>query len=99
MPKYTPPEQVTSPKRRWSLIKVLYDPKAANECVMALGIWDNKPALALRWNGSDDNPVGTPQSRGLATWFIVHERYHAGLLSTLSAEMQNLARNVLKTAA
>jgi hypothetical protein len=38
---------------------------------VALGYWEGKETLAIRWNGDDENPVGTPQSRGLPTWFIL----------------------------
>jgi hypothetical protein len=34
-------------------------------------MWDNKYRLAIRWNGSKDNPIGNPQSRGFGTWFML----------------------------
>ena len=37
---------------------------------LARMLWDGYPAVGVRWNGSSDW-VGTPQSRGLPTWFIL----------------------------
>ena len=41
----------------------------------AEGPWDNgglwRDVLAVRWNGSEAAEIGNPQSRGVATWFIV----------------------------
>jgi hypothetical protein len=62
--KYISPTEVISPKKSWSLITVLVD-GGPGEGALALGRWDNKPVLAMRWNGdNDDNPIGNPQSRG-----------------------------------
>lgn len=67
---YIMPDQVTSPKRYWVLVKVLLDTGEGGYSI-ALGRWENDPALGIRWNGTKDNPIGNPQSRGLPTWFIV----------------------------
>lgn len=91
---YIPAKDVTSPVKRWALIKVLDDP-GAGECTLALGLWDNSPVLAMRWNGSADNRLGNPQSRGLPTWFIVPHRYYPALVQTLPADLQKLAKNLL----
>jgi len=95
MPDYIPPEEVVSPKRQWSLISILYNPKKAAQCVLALGRWENKPVLALRWNGKAGNPIGSPQSRGLPTWFIVPDQFASALIGTLPPDMQTLARNFI----
>jgi hypothetical protein len=35
-------------------------------------IWDDSPAVGVRWNGDPNEPgVGNPQSRGLPTWLIL----------------------------
>src|SRR5439155_8708453 len=78
--KYVTPEEVVSPKRHWSLIAVLDDD---DRSTLAIGRWDGEAVLAMRWNGNKDNPIGNPQSRGLATWFILPEKYWEGVLSTL----------------
>lgn len=93
-PKYIPPGKVCSPKRHWKLLSVL-DPGAENTGSVALGRWGEKPVLAIRWNGSADNPLGNPQSRGLATWFIIPDAYTRPILSTFSAEKQSLAKTFL----
>ncbi|HEY7120212.1 MAG TPA: hypothetical protein VH475_26730 [Tepidisphaeraceae bacterium] len=95
MARFIPPEEVVSPQRRWSLIKILFDPKKPDDSVLALGRWDNRPVLAMRWNGSTENPIGNPQSRGLPVWYIVHHRYYGPIIKTLSPDMQTLARNFL----
>ncbi|MBK7417571.1 MAG: hypothetical protein IPJ44_00010 [Nitrospira sp.] len=63
MAAYIVPERVISPQKHWSLIKVLHDGGPENYSV-ALGRWDNEPVLGMRWNGSEDSPIGNPQSRG-----------------------------------
>ena len=96
MPEYIPPEEVTSPRRDWSLIAILDDPRKAHQCVVALGRWQNKPVLAMRWNGNRDNPIGNPQSRGLSTWFILGERFNDAIIENLpSEEKRVLARNFI----
>jgi hypothetical protein len=94
-PEYTPPEVVTSPRRQWSLISVLDDPKSAGKCVMALGKWEDKPVLALRWNGTRENPIGNPQSRGLPTWFILPERFNVPLIAQLPADKRALVKAII----
>ena len=77
------PEDVHSPKQHWSLIAVLDDGTGKgpqNNCALAVGRWDKKPVLAIRWNGGDCNPIGNPQSRGLPTWFFFPEKYPEDLL-------------------
>jgi len=95
MPKFISASEVTSPRLRWSLIQVLDDPKQPITCVLALGRWDNRPVLAMRWNGDSENPIGNPQSRGLPTWFIVPERYYGKLIETLTPDMQTLTKNFI----
>ncbi|HUO07859.1 MAG TPA: hypothetical protein VM008_06145 [Phycisphaerae bacterium] len=93
--KYISPTAVVSPKRYWSLITVLED-NGPGGSALALGRWENSPVLALRWNGdNEDNPIGNPQSRGLATWFVVPDKYREFILQTLSSDKLTLARNFL----
>jgi hypothetical protein len=91
---YTQPGQVSSPKRHWKLLTVL---EAGSEGTgsVALGRWDDQPVLAMRWNGNADNPIGNPQSRGLATWFIIPDNYMEPLLATFSPDKQALAKTFL----
>jgi len=90
--KYIPPESVISPKAHWSLISVLLDEGPTNIAI-AVGNWDREPVLAMRWNGSDENPLGNPQSRGLATWFVLpNGRFAEAILNTLPDNKQALVR-------
>ena len=88
MDAYVKPGDVHAPKRRWQLLHVLFDGgedqpgKPGLNSSLALGRWDNRPVLAMRWNGGKDNPIGNPQSRGLATWFIVPGLHVRQLLET-----------------
>lgn len=80
---YVVPEKVSSPKRRWSLIKVLFN-EGEGGIAVAVGYWDGTPSIVMRWNGDDSNPIGTPQSRGLPTWFVVPSRFHDPIIGSLS---------------
>lgn len=71
---YIKPTAVQSPKNKWRLTRILHD-SGEGEWAVAEGQWDHEgrwsDVLAIRWNGYEGAPIGNPQSRGLATWFIV----------------------------
>jgi hypothetical protein len=75
-------------KRHWQLIHVLFDAgedrrdRQGRTVPLAIGRWDNKPVLAMRWNGSPKNRLGNPQSRGLPAWFIVPDQHVRQILAT-----------------
>jgi hypothetical protein len=69
---YIAPENCHSPKKNWTLLKVLFDHKEGKPS-LAIGMWDKIPRLAIRWNGTKGRPIGNPQSRGLPTWFMLPE--------------------------
>jgi hypothetical protein len=79
---YVIPIEVTSPKRQWTLVTVIYD-RGEGKAAVATGLWDGKPVLAIRWNGNGVSPIGNPQSRGLATWFIVPDEFRGAILDRL----------------
>jgi hypothetical protein len=79
---YVIPIDVTSPKRQWTLVGVLFD-RGENDIAVAMGLWNGTPVLAMRWNGGEENPIGNPQSRGLATWFIVPDEFRKAILDRL----------------
>jgi hypothetical protein len=54
-----------------------------HKAVLALGRWEQKPVLAMRWNGYAENPIGNPQSRGVATWFILPKEFFRGILGSI----------------
>jgi len=100
MSDYITPDQVTSPRRNWRLIRVLEDGAQAdsfgNRVAVSIGTWDNHPALGMRWNGRKGRRIGNPQSRGLPTWFIIPKRLHEAVIETLSKDNQVLVRMLLK---
>jgi hypothetical protein len=79
---YVSPTEVISPKRQWTLVTILYD-RGEENGALALGRWEGEPVVAMRWNGSDSNPIGNPQSRGLPTWFIVPQEFRTAILNEL----------------
>lgn len=99
---YITPDKVTSPRRSWSLIRVLETgdaPDSNGERVaIAIGKWDGHPVLGMRWNGDEERPIGTPQSRGLPTWFIIPRRLHDAVIETLSKDDQKMVRVLLEDA-
>jgi hypothetical protein len=86
---YISPETVQSPKGRVADIDVLYDtgPTPASWSIAKLK-WDDVDRIGIRWNGDDDHLVGTPQSRGKATWFIVPPEIADTVVSAASALRQ-----------
>lgn len=106
MANYVKPDEVLSPKRRWQLFHVLFDGGDRNHqrvppnstVSLAIGRWDGRPALAMRWNGTNDDRLGNPQSRGLPTWFIVPDQYVQPILdaSGLSDPKLKFARDFLE---
>src|SRR5262245_2416807 len=95
---FIPADEVHSPRRQWTLIAVLQDEKEPTTCVLAVGRCENKPVLAMRWNGSKDSPIGNPQSRGLPTWFIVGSEFNECLMNTLPADKKALVKAILQKA-
>jgi hypothetical protein len=81
--EYIFPGKVVSPKRQWSLVAVLYN-RGEGHSAVAIGRWDGEPVLAMRWNGTDNNVIGNPQSRGLPTWFIVPSEFRLAVLDELT---------------
>jgi len=94
------PQDVQSPKRHLALVSVLVN-SGLDGYSVALVRWDGAPKLAMRWNGTDENPIGNPQSRGLPTWFVVPDEFIQSTLAATNgngvpivpAESQALARN------
>lgn len=84
---YQDPRTVKSPKAGIRHLNVLYDGgEQVGEGGHGYGggwlgwsiaefEWYEEPVLAIRWNGSSENPdvsgIGNPQSRGVPTWFIL----------------------------
>ncbi len=99
MSNYITADKVTSPLKRWSLIRVLeygdQEDSSGQRVAIALGTWDHKPVLGMRWNGSEGHAIGSPQSRGLPTWFITPKRLEDSVLATLSQDERKIAQSIL----
>lgn len=95
MSDYIKPDEVTSPRRHWTLLVVL-DPGSAEDAALCVGRWDDEPRLGMRWNGSKESRLGNPQSRGIPTWFILPPGdYTEAIIKSLPAEQKQMARNFL----
>jgi hypothetical protein len=56
-------------------------------------MWDGRPVLAMRWNGSSkEGGPGHPQSRGLPTWYILPDWSFLGVLEAADLDKQALTR-------
>ena len=70
---YIRPEEVLSPKTMvGGVLEVIHDP-GENRMSVARILWEDEEKIATRWNGSDEQPLGNPVSRGHATWFVVDD--------------------------
>jgi len=67
---YIDPKMVLSPKGRVENLGVIFDGGEHSYSVARMD-WDKNPALGVRWNGGEKEGLGNPQSRGIATWFIL----------------------------
>jgi hypothetical protein len=87
---YVEPASVLSPKSSVRSVDVIYTTKNGGYggwSVARIG-WENTESVGIRWNGSDDTPgIGSPQSRGNPTWFILPEELHDVVL----AKVEDLA--------
>jgi hypothetical protein len=98
------PQDVTSPKDRWVLDRVLIDgPASGKWWSLALGRWRGpsdewRKCLAIRWDGGtaeDPNEKGMPISSGYAVWFILPEELYPFLVAAIPAENRQFVLSVL----
>ncbi len=73
------PQDVKSPREHWLLIDVLVE---KTDWSVALGEWDGRRVLAMRWNGDDERPKGNPVSHGVPTWFVLPDEFTDLLLGS-----------------
>jgi hypothetical protein len=74
------PKFVTSPQKRLKNLRVIYH---VPEWSLAIGLWDDKRALLVRWNGTSERPLGNPVSRANPTWFILPRDLHKSTLQNI----------------
>lgn len=68
---YVRPQEVLSPRSRvGGVLEIIHDPGDGGMSVARI-VWDEVEVIATRWNGSDEQPLGNPVSRGRPTWFVV----------------------------
>ena len=93
---YISPETVLSPKGLVDEINVVYDkgPSTASWSIAKLK-WKKAEAVGIRWNGDEDHLVGTPQSRGKATWFIVPEEIADAVVSAATTLHRQKSESLL----
>lgn len=98
---YVKPQDVRSPKERWVLIEVVLEVSRRSLDVsgwsLAVGEWDKKRCLAIRWDGDEERPKGNPVSRGVPTWFVLPNEFNDLLLASdlIPPQKRNLARAYL----
>jgi hypothetical protein len=85
--EYVLPKDVHSPKLHWRLVEVIID-EGAGMPAYALGTWDGERRIGFRWNGTKDNKLGNPQSRGLATWTMLDTKLHSAVIAIAASEKQ-----------
>jgi hypothetical protein len=88
---YIKPKDVHSPKKSWHLFEAIID-KGPGQAAYALGTWDGERRVGFRWNGSDENPIGNPQSRGLPTWTMLDPEMHPAVVALLPSDKQAIAK-------
>jgi hypothetical protein len=91
------PWTVTSPKKRLALHRVIHrvpDQEIGIEWALAVGTFDDRPTLLVRWNG--DSPMGNPVSSGHPTWFVLPSDLHMVTLSVVQEPNRSSARKWLK---
>jgi hypothetical protein len=91
---YIKAAEVLSPKAHWSLIDVLLD-RGKGHGAYALGLWDGERRIGFRWNGTDANELGNPQSRGLPTWTMLDPEIHKQIIEQLPPDKLAMARAFL----
>ena len=91
---YVRPEEVLSPKSSvGGILEVIHDP-GENRMSVARILWEEEERIATRWNGSDEQPLGNPVSRGHATWFVV-DGYAAASVEQAAREAAERSPNSL----
>jgi hypothetical protein len=65
---------------------------------VAVGFWEGRPVIVSRWNGTDERPVGMPQSRGLPIWYVHEDASYPWLvpyLDSIAPESSQFLRGFL----
>lgn len=87
-------KDVVSPKNTWMCVEVIVD-EGPGRVAYAIGTWDGERRVGMRWNGTDANPLGNPQSRGLPTWTMLDDKLHPAIVAMTPPEKQGLVSSYL----
>ena len=91
---YVKPEEVRSPREYWTLIHVIID-QGEGQWALALGEWEGVRRLGIRWNGTSEKPAGNPQSRGIATWFVLPVGFEETLMAIVPPDKVTLVKALM----
>ncbi len=91
---YIRPMDVHSPKMHWKIVDVVID-GGPGAPAYAIGTWDGERRIGFRWNGTEDAPIGNPQSRGLPTWTMLDKSMHPAVIALVPEEKQGLVSSYL----
>ena len=80
--QYIRPQDVTAPKDRWTLHRVLVNGKAGKPAY-ALGTWDGERYIGARWNGTADNKTGWPRIYIHPCWHVLDKNLAEGVVASL----------------
>jgi len=81
---FTNPDNVISPKGVVKDVRVIFNTGEGGWSLAKLQ-WEGKEVMGVRWNGHSENTLGNPQSRGIATWFVLPDEI-TGLIHTKIGE-------------
>jgi hypothetical protein len=82
---YVEPATVSAPKASIRSVEILYNSKPGGPGGWSVASidWEGSETVGIRWNGEEGSGIGSPQSRGNATWFIVPDELREVLLSKI----------------
>ena len=84
---YVHPTTICSPKGLVTNVRIIYDKGPdSNSWFVAKLDWAGNKSVGIRCNGtSGDEGIGTPESRDIATWFIVPEELAEAVVNTAAS--------------
>ena len=92
---HIPAGKVVSPKKQWQLVDVIID-QGAGQPAYAIGTWEGERRVGFRWNGTEENPLGNPQSRGLPTWTMLSIDLHPAVVALTPTNKQQIVASFLE---
>lgn len=79
---YVEPVTVLAPKRGLAHLEVVFDRGPGEESWSVASFeWFGRPRVGIRWNGDPGPGIGTPQARGIPTWFVLPTELEEAVLT------------------